>query len=442
MKKPLSVVFAFAALSAMSAEYYVNCQMDDYTGHDGTKPELAYETIQQAVGRPSGSIIHVAPGRYDKGLGRDATYDETGTRTGGHWWLKSRVSITDKNLTFIADEGADKTFIVGEHDPDTGNYGLGAVRCVDVLDNGFDNKVIFKGFTLCDGATADTATKMPGDGGAALITNGSSAGHTVYFIDCVVSNCIGAVSTIYGGVWIRSHVTHNDFTRAAKAQSDVTFDNAWFLNGVFSCNRHVEADGTPRSANASFVSGCKVVNCTLAANGCGFWGNSPIYKYNTLVSAANFDGATDGEKNNAYDKVDKFLMIAPRLGDWRVRAGSEADGTADKQYLAADVIPLPDELESERYKDFYGRAFDPDGSLMMGAVQESATQVAGAIRFGSTNATFGDPSFSLSVQDYVIPTAYPTNFLAKPRIAAGSRVYSYEVIAKPSSVEHSGDFVA
>ena len=419
MKKPLSVALAFAALSAVSAEYYVNCQMDDYTGHDGTTPEKAYETIQEAVGRPNGSIIHVAPGRYDKGLGRAS----------GHWWLQSRVSITDKNLTFIADEGAAKTFIVGEHDSDTGNYGPKAVRCVDVLDNSTDNKVVFKGFTLCDGATAASNSSHGGAGGAALCSNGSSGVPTAYFVDCVVSNCIGAVNLVFGGTWIRSHITHNDFTYNATANSDTGFSGARFLNSVFSHNRHVNADGTSRSANVSFVSGCKVVNCTLAANGCGFWGNSPIYKYNSLISACGFDGATDGEKNNAYDVVDNFLMIAPRLGDWRVRAGSLADGTAAAQYLAADVIALPDELESERCKDFYGRAYDTTTTFMMGAVQEKATQVAGAVRFGSTNATFGDPAFQPKVQDYVIPTAYPTNYLVKPVIAAGNRVYCYEFSA-------------
>ena len=104
----------FAAATAPAGEYYVDCNMSDYTGHDGTTPAKAYETIQQAVSCPNGSVIHVAPGRYDKGLGRDATYDENGNRTGGHWWLKSRVSITDKDLTFIADKGAGRTFIVGE----------------------------------------------------------------------------------------------------------------------------------------------------------------------------------------------------------------------------------------------------------------------------------------------------------------------------------------
>ena len=71
----LAAALALAAYSAFAAEYYVNCNMSDYTGHDGSTPEKAYETIQQAVARPNGSVIHVAPGRYDKGLGQDVVYD-------------------------------------------------------------------------------------------------------------------------------------------------------------------------------------------------------------------------------------------------------------------------------------------------------------------------------------------------------------------------------
>ena len=416
----------FAAATAPAGEYYVDCNMSDYTGHDGTTPAKAYETIQQAVSCPNGSVIHVAPGRYDKGLGRDATYDENGNRTGGHWWLKSRVSITDKDLTFIADKGAGRTFIVGEHDPETGNYGRGAVRCLDVLDNGTNNKVVFRGFTFCDGATQDVNDNHPGAGGAALISNGSGGVPTVYFIDCVVSNCIGAVGIISGGVWMRCHVTHNDFVYGAIARRDVGFQSAAFLNCVFSENRHIAADGSSRtSANVSFVSGCKLVNCTVAANGCTFWGNSPIYKYNSILSACKLDGTTAGEVNNAYDSVGKFLMIAPRLGDWRVRAGSDADGTADAQYLAQSVVQLPEELESERCVDFYGRPYDTSSPFMMGAVQESAAQVAGAVRFSGTNGTFGDPQYVPYVQDYAIPTTSRTNYLARPVLDEGGMVFDY-----------------
>ena len=147
----LSAGMSFA-LIASGATNYVDCALQDYTNHDGSSWELAYETIQEAVDAASaGDTVLVAPGTYAKGERRE---DSTTNA------ILNRVVIS-KSLTLKSRDGAGSTFIVGRQVD--GTIGDSAVRCIVVPSSSID--VVVEGFTICGGGTHDGGNVRLSQGG-------------------------------------------------------------------------------------------------------------------------------------------------------------------------------------------------------------------------------------------------------------------------------------
>ena len=141
-----------AGMIAGGATNYVDCALQDYTGHDGSSWELAFETIQEAVdASAAGDTVLVAPGMYVKGVQRE---DSTTNA------ILNRVVIK-KSLTLKSRDGAASTFIVGRQE--NGSIGDTAVRGIVVTNSSID--VVVEGFTICGGGTRNGGNVRLSQGG-------------------------------------------------------------------------------------------------------------------------------------------------------------------------------------------------------------------------------------------------------------------------------------
>lgn len=168
---------------AANDELYVDAENGD-DANDGSSKEKAFETLQAAINHASDvydvrTLIHVAPGTYDKG----------GTFSGS---LSNRVDNLKKTLYIRAEEGPEKTFIVGAVDPDTKGYGPNAMRCVKWFHSG--RLGCLQGFTLTGGYTDD------GDRYAESRIAAAYYGSFEHLTDCIISNnhAICASATMSG----------------------------------------------------------------------------------------------------------------------------------------------------------------------------------------------------------------------------------------------------
>ena len=146
------VVFCCYLSFTFGATNYVDCTMEDYTGHDGSSWDKAFKTIQEGVKAASADdVVLVAPGWYDEG---------GDTAGAGDNYLTNRVYI-NKRITVRSRDGhasRDKTFIVGRHattsqDPAGMGMGEDAIRCVRFGYAAAVHGAVVEGFTLVNGAT-------------------------------------------------------------------------------------------------------------------------------------------------------------------------------------------------------------------------------------------------------------------------------------------------
>ena len=147
MRYMKTVVVAIAALFGLQAlaegnTWYVDNDNYGKPGMDGTKPETAYGTIQDAITNKTteaGDTILVLPGVYDQGVAR-------ATASGGKSRL-TRVFVTKANLTVRSTKGPDVTHIVGRFGAGAGEDG-DDISCVCVS----GKSCVLDGFTLRNGS--------------------------------------------------------------------------------------------------------------------------------------------------------------------------------------------------------------------------------------------------------------------------------------------------
>lgn len=178
---------AWRITPVLASNVWVDCNLADYAGHDGSTPELAFETIQDGIASYNGNlVVNVKPGRYAKGGGyvQDAS---NRVCIAGHWGIV-RVRSTG---------GRDVTFIEGAKDPSTAEdpvldgCGPAAMRCVAgtaaALAAGLGSTAgCVQGFTLTGGrgyGSGSDTTQMRG-GGALL--------DAIELLDCTITNCVAS----------------------------------------------------------------------------------------------------------------------------------------------------------------------------------------------------------------------------------------------------------
>lgn len=433
----MSLALPFAAAAAKTN--YVNKSMSDYTGHDGSTPQLAYERLQTALDNAStGDTIIVAPGDYgaDQGLGQKGIdkYPEDGSARGA---ARIRVPI-NKNLLIKSSGGASVTAIVGAHDPETtSGFGPNAVRCVDVeMDSSCSKQVIFEGFTFRDGATMD-AKSQKGIAGAVYSSNNleeprnGSFSFGTYLVDCVVSNCIGAYKgqLTVGCTLVRCRLQDNAMPKGTAGTIDVCGYEK-FVNCLVTRNRTVDPDtGETTTTTAYWNNNSRFLNCTFVDNMVYFYCRSTCYFLNCIdaMSRKNAsDGSTGARFNDFSDSATAKYMVAPSLGDYRLCSGcAPATGGDSCAYTNKLYWKAPTVFKVDILKDIDGNSIDTNGTIAVGCSQSVVAPSAGALVGSDANVEFSDremPQFSAA---WVWPTAYPTNYTVSVRASGEGRIYSY-----------------
>ncbi|MCQ2391065.1 MAG: hypothetical protein MJ240_06560 [Kiritimatiellae bacterium] len=377
---------------------YVDCNLPDYAGHDGSSWNKAFKTIQEGVDKAvTDDTVLVAPGWYDEG----------GTTLGsGDAYLTNRVTIAGKRITVKSKEGRatrDCTFIVGRHasvpeDPDGYGMGTDAIRCVRVDFADPVHGSVIEGFSLVNGAThyngGNYAANSIG-GGVNFGNRTTSSAKASYLVDCVVSNC---VATRGGGIYFGNAVR----TRFV--------DNAAPKNGTAVRDAHLYycvLDGANKgSGGVAYLGGTKAVNCTIANapiaavrgnlntdNTYGSFLNCAILHHvsgtaihvvaTNSVLASNCaylwgDKAASGYSTNNCRSVEmtSHQFVSPATGDFRPLASGDLVGAGDAALL--NVIP-----EAYRYTDYAGNAVPSSGPIVAGAITKAETPVGGAVYFSS-----------------------------------------------------------
>ena len=443
-KTAVVAVLAFELPLAASAKTnYVNNGMADYTGHDGSTPALAYQYLQTALSNASsGDTIIVAPGTYgaDQGLGRKGVdkYPEDGSTRGS-----SRIYVPqDKNLHIKSSGGAAVTHIVGAHDSETtSGFGANAIRCVDVeMDSSCSKQVIFEGFTFRDGATVD-AQRFAGVAGAVFSSNtlyeprqGSFA-YGTYLIDCILSNCIGAYQSqlTVGCTMIRCRIQDNSFPKP-NSGSILIDGYGRLINCLVTRNRTVDpTTGETASTTAYWNNQTRFLNCSFVDNHMNIWCSAPCHFYNSIdaLSKKNSgDGSSVGNggsrTNDFSDSVSLRYMIAPSLGDYRLRTGCGAATGGDPScYTNTTFVKPPTAFAIDLYKDIDGTPIPTTGVIAVGCSQATVTPAAGAVLGSDKEVEFNEHALPQYSAAWAWPTAYPTNYLVRVRPAAGARVFSF-----------------
>ena len=398
---------------------WVDNKLDDYTEHDGTTPELAYRTIQEAVAEANDNDeVRVRRGTY--GADQGAV-----TLTSG---ALSRVFISDKKINLFAEEASDPrlTVIEGAWASEQNAIGDGAVRCITVKDA--DGSVI-KGFTLAKGATKTNDDKDTGRGGGFY---DEGRGQVVDLVDCVIRNCnAGRGAAVYGGVLVRTLVKENDaensIVRACKLYNSILTRNSApyvcdYTYDIVGCTIY----GNTLSTKVFNVISAPVYNTYIAANA-----TSTI---TTSAYSEKIDETCVTATTRSTDTAKVKLLKSPMIGDYRPLANTVMTTTADSTHLAN--VP-----EAYRATDFYGKPRLPEGAaLSVGAVQEAVATVGARVDFASACSVNGAEPVGYSEGcNYYFCEAFPQALRVKA--ASDTSVFQYATTANSTQFPDLDDSV-
>ena len=253
---------------------------------DGTR-EHPYATLQEAMDAVTAAttggegLIIAKAGTYKPGPNDEGVVSAAWNGTTGKFMLKTNTHV----IRLIAEEGPEKTFIMGRPDPDTGTYGANAV-------GGFfgGSGLRVQGFTFtgCYASSDDLHDPNWSTGRAICYSYDAET----YYSDCVFSNNVGVVRLVAGTLQ-RCKIVNNTagtglFLTGSKAYSCLIANNTVLSGQIFP---------GPFGATEQHV-----VNCSIAGNTCSsvFADNSGLKVANTVVANG---GATVFESNGHYGCV-------------------------------------------------------------------------------------------------------------------------------------------
>lgn len=414
----LSAASVFAALSATAAfdaaTYYVDA-VGGSDSNDGTSPEKAKATIQAMYNAAAAnSTIVVYPGVYSNDVGRGLSSD--------HWWGRSRLHLGSKSMRIVSKDGAAATHIVGKLGP-TGGYGLAddydsAVRCIDVeMKTASGTEIVVEGFTLRDGATRDKNELCPGGGAAVLCTDGDNDYPKSFaLVDCVITNCYGAFSTVCGGSVVRCRMEGNEFYRNAGGAMPSSFYRSNVINSRYSGNRATDRnDRTQPIASCVNIHG-QFANVTFVNNRHMNNSFNGTKYYSCIHSLSHFspdDGCSEDNDgcslNHVVDTVDSRSLVAPTAGDIRIRSGSVAETAGRVDALADETLfPLPSGVD--RFRDIHGNVIPSNAAaICAGASQTVVEPPCGAICATSADVSFDGVDLPHSAPAWIYPMSYPSS---------------------------------
>ena len=329
----------------------------DASTADGTEAK-PYRTIQAALDSFDGSssgLVLLKPGVYAEG-----------GAVVGSTTMKARVSFGSKAILLRGVEGAEKTVIKGEADPDTGTFGANATLVV-----GMQGSAQIQGVTLTGGysGAGDSWESVEGRGAIysygqdleiadCIVTNNVGKNYalgTAWFERCLIAGNTGGIGLAIDPVFVSCVIGGNTVTTAGRPYLGVW--NA-YVTKLYSTT--FVGDGAHPIWLSSGALADFAVNCVID-RGCG--------------TAAFSKGGVSGGVLNGFDASDMdFVAADPMLRD---ADKPDASLYAKSPALAAAKIPAAGALgESWWYAcpmDFNGRpwTFDAEGRTTAGAVQET-----------------------------------------------------------------------
>ena len=423
MKRTLCLLMSGMLAAALpAATNYVDCSFTSYEGHDGSSWEKAFKTIQEGVAAASsGDVVLVAPGDYDDG-GKADTISNGG--------LFNRVLIERKAIVLKSVAGAEKTRIIGRHDPATADDptypGLGgnAIRCLCAIVNSASEKPVVEGFTFADGATdviiedgTGKVKECPKNcGGGILVWNTSGGAYSLNcdFVDCAITNCI---ATRAGGA------NAGTFVRCRIEDCDAFNENsaACRYGSLYNCLIVRNGRRKPTAGAVEYIFSGVIVNCTFAGNAGPALQHHPGPVFNCLFSENGSVKVFTGGENEALTNclidanstfparfdtcikpADNFQLYAPALGDYRLLPTSAAIGAGS--VAALERIPA-----AYRDKDFYGNPRTTGGSVNIGCQEAPApAPEGGAVIFNFKASVNGFVGYCDKLHAYA--ASYPETF--------------------------------
>ena len=307
-------------------DWYVDAEDGD-DGNSGSVSRLPMKTLAAIMPKTlPGDTVHAAAGTYDEGVMRKS---ET--------TAKARV-VVPSNVTLVADEGVENTFIVGA--PDTtesaNEYGLGtnAVRCVHLRDN---SKI--KGFTVTGGYTWKDET-LEGFSNNNRCGGGIFGDNVTSSIaeECMISNNWASYSG--GGVFYATAIRSYLFENHSLYNGSALYDGK-----LYGCVVDKNYTGFSTSTRPSACwSHRAIVNCTLGPNtythdggnnGCEVTGegSNAIFSYNIVM------GGMGAYSDGNYKLVGCVFQGA--AGSWDKKLQNCIVNAGDGIKLDENYRPLP-----------------------------------------------------------------------------------------------------
>ena len=345
-----TVVITNKAVCAYKVVYVATNGTDVATAGSEAEP---FETIQYAVEylytnyKALNTMILVRPGVYNKG-----GYEGDANN------FRSRVFVhADQHVLIKSTDGAEKTIIEGEIDPEgTGGHGDGARRCVTFQINAGGDACI-QGFTFRKGRTAIKSGQSYLNQGGGIGAQRSNYGISQHIAaDCVFTDCTAQYSA--GAAWnmwlFRCHVIGGGAAALSYAYTSATLADG------------ANAGGPGRLAWQSSGAGGFSLLTLNSVGGSQRLGPGGTY-YGTVSTSKGMDGT-----NLGYTHATDYVVNLS-AGDIRPVKGGAADfgsqvpeeGT-DMWYLYSDVMA---ELACG---DLYGnKVLWKDGIPMSGAIMET-----------------------------------------------------------------------
>lgn len=405
--KMIALVLSVILMRNLSATtWQVEKTGDDPTAEADPTGATPFRTIQAAVNKAAvGETIVIGDGVYDTS---DGYTDNTSGKS--LLYLQRAVTLKARN--------AGKTELVGRQSSENGGLGDDAVRCllVKLATSGEGPEVVLQGLVLRDAGAAATTSGATGRGGVICVTGTMGK---IFLVNCVISNCVSSLYALPSNARLLGCRVER-----CRVTSAPTFTGGQAAFTLFANMRSEGAVETSRGVTA--------VNCTWtmskATRDLYVYSSAASTVYNSLMTCSPGVVIQSGQESKL-TQADSILsddgsnpLLAPALGDYRVRAGSVADSTGNAAWL--DEIELPTGMTLDDVKDPFGNAIDR-AHLHLGAVQETAAAAAGALQLGVGLRVDGAPA--LAHEAYLYPTNYPRQYRIEAELADGQELYGYNV---------------
>lgn len=263
-----------------STDWYVDCEHGD-DGNSGMRRNDAFRTFARALTNgllAAGHTVHAAAGTYAEDMMRESNSAVTYSR-----------AVVPTGVTLLADEGPEKTFIVGAPAPggDLNGLGDGAVRCVYLGAN-----ATVRGFTLTGGRTRKPSSpETNNEKSYADWTGGAVRGvnqTTSVIADCIVSNnCANRGGGAYAAVFLRCRVIGNKGVNGGSAGNNTSATGTLFAKN----------SGTPYVLMypPSHLIGCTMTSDNSASYLVHFDGNHKLVN-DVFMGAVLFNFSTQSPK--------------------------------------------------------------------------------------------------------------------------------------------------